>query len=80
MAGSLIGENNKTQLQRPCDDPYQYSVGVGTEQEGIYPGSSKAALAERGKEKLWLKGIRNCLRMVGSAMVLRSADLLHSPS
>ena len=53
MAGSLIGENNKTQLQRPCDDPYQDGVGIGTGQEGIYPGSSKAALAERGKEELW---------------------------
>ena len=59
MAESLIGENNKTQLQRPCDDPYQDSVGVGTRQQVIYPGSSNAALAERGKEELWLRNYGN---------------------
>ena len=39
MAGSLIGENNKTQFQRPCDDPYQDGVGVETGQQVICPGS-----------------------------------------
>ena len=53
MAGSLTGNDSKTQLQPPCDGPSRDSVGVETGQEGIYPGSSKAALAERGKEELW---------------------------
>ena len=59
MAGSLTGEDNQTQLQRPCDDPYRESLGVETWQQVICSGSYEAALAELGKEELWLTGYGN---------------------
>jgi len=59
IAGSLTGKDSKTQLQPPCDGPSRDSAGIGTGQEGIYLGSSNAALAELGKEDLWLRDYGN---------------------
>ncbi len=59
MAGSLTGEDNQTQLQRPCDGLYRNSVGVGAGQQSIGPGSSKAALPGLDKEELWMAGYGN---------------------
>ena len=59
MAGSLTGNDSKTQLQPPCDGPSRDSVGVETGQQVICPLSYEAALAELGKEELWLTGYGN---------------------